>query len=221
MANLWYLSPSDQDGNIGINGYGSEMDQTNLLMDAVTPHLDRCGVRYFRAAKTTPIDDRPQQANEMKADYYLALHSNAGGGGGAWGPIAFYHTSGKALAEKLIRELKATGQQSNRASSVQSKPGLFELRAPEATACLLEVDFHDSAVGVQFLTERRADAARAIAKAVVAEDGRVWVPEQPLDPKEQAVNLGLFSKDTDWAGALTRQEAAQLAIHLKDMIERA
>ncbi len=127
----------------------------------------------------------------------------------------------RLAAEKLIRELKATGQQSNRASGVQSKPGLFELRAPEATACLLEVDFHDSAVGVQFLTERRADAARAIAKAVVAEDGRAWVPEQPLDPKEQAVNLGLFPKDTDWAGALTRQEAAQLAIHLKDMIERA
>ena len=83
MAKLWYLSPSDQSGNIGINGYGSEMDQMNLLMDAVTPHLDRCGVRYFRAAKTTPIDNRPQQANEMKADYYLALHSNAGGGGGA------------------------------------------------------------------------------------------------------------------------------------------
>lgn len=220
MAKLWYLSPSDQDRNIGINGYGSEMDQMNLLMDAVTPHLDRCGVRYFRAAKTTPIDDRPQQANEMKADYYLALHSNAGGGGGAWGPIAFYHTSGKALAEKLIRELKATGQQSNRASSVQSRPGLFELQAPEAVACLLEVDFHDSAVGVQFLTERRADAARAIAKAVVAEDGRTWVPEQPLDPKEQAVRLGLFPKDTDWAGALIRQEAAQLAIRLKDLIER-
>ena len=221
MAKLWYLSPSDQSGNIGINGYGSEMDQMNLLMDAVTPHLDRCGVRYFRAAKTTPIDNRPQQANEMKADYYLALHSNAGGGGAAWGPIAFYHTSGKALAEKLIRELKATGQQSNRASDIQSRPGLFELRAPEAAACLLEVDFHDSAVGVQFLTERRGDAARAIARAVVAEDGRAWIPEQPLDPKEQAVSLGLFSKDTDWAGALTRQEAAQLAIRLKALIERA
>ncbi len=221
MAKLWYLSPSDQSGNIGINGYGSEMDQMNLLMDAVTPHLDRCGVRYFRAARTTPIDNRPQQANEMNADYYLALHSNAGGGGGAWGPIAFYHTSGKALAEKLIQELKATGQQSNRASSVQSRPGFFELRAPEAAACLLEVDFHDSAVGVQFLTERRADAARAIARAVVAEDGRIWIPEQPLDPKEQAVSLGLFSKDTDWAGALTRQEAAQLAIRLKNLIEQA
>ena len=220
MANLWYLSPSDQDGNIGINGYGTGMEQMNLLLDAITPHLDRCGVTYFRAAKSTPIDDRPAEANKMMADYYLALHSNAGGNGGAWGPIAFYHTGGKALAERLIQELAATGQKTNRASSVQSRPGLFELRAPEATACLLEVDFHDSAVGVEFLTTRRADAAEAIAKAVVAIDGRSWVPEVPVDPRDQAVTWGLFPKETDWNGALTRQEAAEVLVAFKALLGR-
>ncbi|HIT34790.1 MAG TPA: N-acetylmuramoyl-L-alanine amidase [Candidatus Faecousia intestinigallinarum] len=179
MANLWYLSPSDQNENIGIGSYGNEMEQMNKLLDAVIPHLERCGVQFHRASKSLGISKRPAESDKLNARYYLALHSNAGGGGQAWGPIAFYYEGGKSLAEKLIAELKATGQKSNRASSVQQNKNLFELNAPAATACLLEVDFHDSQTGVDFLVNHRADAAKAIAKAIVAIDGRTWSDAEP------------------------------------------
>lgn len=37
MKNLWYLSPSDQTDNTGINGYGTEEAQMNALLDVITP----------------------------------------------------------------------------------------------------------------------------------------------------------------------------------------
>lgn len=181
MANLWYISPSDQTRNIGVGNYGSEEEQMNLLADAIMPHLDRCGVQFHQADRNLPITDRPQEANEMGARYYLALHSNAGGNGAAWGPIAFYHTGGKALAERLAAELLALGQQTNRSSHVVQNTALFELVRPSGNACLLEVDFHDSTIGSQFILTRREEIAQAIAKAIVAIDGKQWVAPSILE----------------------------------------
>lgn len=219
MAFYWYISPSDQYSNVGIGSYGTEKEQMNKLADAVIPHLDRCGVQFHLADPNVPIDNRPAEANKMGAGYYLALHSNAGGNGKAWGPIAFYHTSGKALAEKLIENLLATGQKSNRSANVVRNTSLFELKAPTAPACLLEVDFHDSTVGVEFLTVRREDAARAIAKAIVAIDGKQWV-EPVSDPGQQAVALGLFSAGTKWQDKVSYADAAAAMLRLKEIMER-
>lgn len=222
MENLWYLSPSDQSRNIGIQDYGSEMEQMNQLLDAVTPHLDRCGVAYHRAPRTLPIDDRPAEANRLGVQYYLALHSNAGGGGSAWGPIAFYYDAGKALAEALVRELLATGQKSNRASNMQRSTGLFELKSPAAAACLLEVDFHDSPVGVDFLVNRREDAARAIAKAIVAIDGRTWLePDAPQEPDPAPrglfrVQAGAFAKKANAEAQAEKLRAAGYDAFLRE-----
>lgn len=219
MANLWYISPSDQVSNVGIGNYGTEKAQMNALADAIVPHLDRCGVQFHLADPGVPITSRPAEANKMGVSYYLALHSNAGGNGQAWGPIAFYHTSGKALAQKLIAELLATGQKNNRSSNIQQNTTLFELKAPSAPACLLEVDFHDSTVGVDFLTNRREDAARAIAKAIVAMDGKQWA-EESTDATEQAVALGLFPRSTQWQAPVTYEAAAAALIQLKKIMER-
>lgn len=219
MANVWYISPSDQSSNVGLGSYGTEMEQMNKLADAIVPHLDRCGVQFHLAGPEVPITSRPSEANKMGVSYYLALHSNAGGNGQAWGPIAFYHTSGKALAEKLIENLLATGQKNNRSANVSKNTTLFELRAPSAPACLLEVDFHDSTVGVEFITQRREDAAQAIAKAIIAIDGKQWV-EPVTNTKEQAVTWGLFPADTKWEEKVTYADAATAMVRLKEIIER-
>ena len=46
MSKIWYLSPSNQSANIGVGAYGSEKKQMNLLVDKITPHLDRAGVSF-------------------------------------------------------------------------------------------------------------------------------------------------------------------------------
>lgn len=220
MNKIWYLSPSRQTGNIGISSYGSECRRMYELTDRITPHLDRCGVSFVVADKEKTLAQRTSESNAMGVGFHLALHSNAGGNGKAWGPVAYYYIAGKSLAEKLIQELLATGQKSNRNQNAVKNTSLYELRKTTAPACLLEVDFHDSEVGVDFLIGRMEDAASAIAKAIVAIDGKEWV--DPVSHTQEAAALGLFDADKDgsyrWDEAMTRAEAAYAIIKLKKLI---
>lgn len=221
MSNIWYLSPSNQGANIGIDGYGTEREQMYLLMEEITPHLDRAGVSFCVPEKTATLTERVAESNKMGAKFHFALHSNAGGNGKAWGPVGLYYSAeGKVFCEKLIPALLALGQQNNRSSNYARRTDLYELRKTSAPAALLEVDFHDSSIGVEFLTRRRAEIAEAIARVIIEADGKEFVPVTPGEYVDQAVKLGLFPQNTRWDAPLTKGEAAELAVKLKAILER-
>lgn len=217
MNKIWYISPSNQGANIGVDGYGSERDQMYLLTLEITPHLDRAGVSFLVPEKTATLAERVRQSNELGASFHLALHSNAGGGGKAYGPVGLYYSDkGKDFCRKLVDALLALGQQSNRSYHVKEQKNLFELRKTHAPAALLEVDFHDSSVGVEFITRRRSEIAEAIARVIIEADGRVFVPVGPVEAHEEAVKLGLFPAGTNWDDPMTKGDGAKLALKLKE-----
>lgn len=221
MSNIWYLSPSNQGANIGVDGYGSEREQMYLLVDEITPHLDRAGVSFCVPEKTATLAQRAAESNAMGAKFHLALHSNAGGNGNAWGPVGLYYSdSGKRFCEKLVPVLLALGQKNNRSSNYALRTDLYELRKTAAPAALLEVDFHDSSVGVEFITTRREEIAEAIARVIIETDGKEFVPVTPGEYVDEAVKLGLFSRDTDWSAPMTMEDAAGLAVRLINRMER-
>ena len=216
MQRIWYLSPSNQGANKGIAGYGSEQDQMYRLVMEITPHLDRAGVSFVVPERDVSLTERVRQSNGLGACFHLALHSNAGGSGKAHGPVALYYSAaGKAFCEKMVTALLALGQKSNRASHVTQQKSLYELRKTKAPAALLEVDFHDSPEGVAFITQRRSEIAEALAKVIIAADGKEFVPPGLHETLEQAVKLGYFPADTVWDEPMTRQEGALLALKLK------
>ena len=215
MNRIWYLSPSNQGANLGINGYGSERDQMYALAMEITPHLDRAGVSFVVPERDVSLSDRVRHSNSIGAAFHLALHSNAGGQGRARGPVALYYSdTGKEFCAKLVEALLALGQESNRASHVLQQKSLYELRKTNAPAALLEVDFHDSPGGVEFITKRRSEIAEAIARVIIEADGREFVPAGPCEALEEAVRLGLFPADTAWDSPMTRREGALLALKL-------
>lgn len=221
MGNIWYLSPSNQSANIGVGDYGNERDQMYLLACEITPHLDRAGVCFSIPERTMQIADRCRESNEMGAKFHLALHSNAGGAGKARGPVAFYYSDeGKVICERLVAGLLALGQENNRCNNVLQWKGLYELRNTSAPACLLEVDFHDSESGVEFLTRRRSDIAEAIARVIIEADGKEFVPVTRGEYTDRAVALGLFPLGTDWESPMTKEDAAVLSVKLKELLER-
>lgn len=221
MSKIWYLSPSNQSANVGIGDYGTEKEQMYRLVDSMTPHLDRAGVSFHVADGNLSIQDRAKESNNMGAYFHLCLHSNAGGNGKAWGPVALYYSkAGKAVGEKLTATLLALGQKNNRSSNVTQNRSLYELKRTVAPACLLEVDFHDSFVGVEFLTKRRSEIAEAIAKVIIEADGKEFVPPTTGEYLDEAIRLGLFSTGTSWQAPLTREEAAILAVRLKNILAR-
>ena len=222
MSKIWYLSPSCQGNNVGISDYGTEQEQMYLLADAMIPHLDRAGVSFVLADRDAKLARRVTESNGMGAGFHLCLHSNAGGGGRAWGPVALYYSdAGKAFGEKLVSALLALGQDNNRSYNLKEEKSLYELRHTRAPACLLEVDFHDSEIGVEFLTRRRPEIAEAIARCIIEADGKEFVPVTPGEYADEAVRLGLFPANTPWDEPLTRAEAAAMVMKLKTLMEKA
>ena len=221
MNRIWYLSPSSQAANIGVNGYGSEKMQMNLLLDEIIPHLDRAGVSFHRGDADMTIQQRAAESNKMGACFHLALHSNAGGNGTARGPVAYYYSdAGKEFGEKVVKTLLALGQDSNRNTNVKENKSLYELRCTRAPACLLEVDFHDSVSGVAFLTNRRSEIAEAIAKVIIEAEGKTFAPVTAGEYADEAVKLGLFPADTRWDAPLTKDEAATLVMKVLNLCKR-
>ena len=216
MNTIWYLSPSNQGANMGIDGYGAERDQMYQLVLEITPHLDRAGVSFVVPEKDVSLTERVRQSNSLACCFHLALHSNAGGNGKAYGPVALYYSeAGKEFCQKLVDALLNLGQQSNRSSHVVQQKSLYELRKTNAPAALLEVDFHDSSVGVEFITRRRAEIAEAIARVIIDADGKEFIRPGVQETLERAVKLGYFPVDTAWDEPMTHREGAILAMKLR------
>ena len=127
----------------------------------------------------------------------------------------YYSEGGKDLCDPLVQSLLSLGQKSNRSYHVKQEKSLYELRKTKAPAALLEVDFHDSPLGVEFITKRRSEIAEAIASVIIEADGKQFVPAGTGELLDQAVSLGLFPPDADWDAPLTRREAAILALKLR------
>lgn len=220
MGKIWYISPSNQGANMGVDGYGSEQSQMYLLAMEITPHLDRAGVSFVVPERNVSLTERVRQSNGIGACFHLALHSNAGGGGKAYGPVALYYSdAGLEFSRKLVDALLALGQRSNRSYHVKEEKSLYELRKTHAPAALLEVDFHDSPIGVQFITANRSRIAEAIAKVIIEADGKEFVPSGPWESREEAVRLGLFPAESQWDAPMTKGECADLALKLKAILE--
>ena len=221
MNRIWYLSPSNQSGNVGVGAYGTEKEQMNLLTDQITPHLDRAGISFHRADVDMSLAGRVAESNKMNAVFHLALHSNAGGKGKARGAVAYYYSdAGKALGEKLIDALAALGQESNRACSLKEEKSFYELKRTKAPACLLEVDFHDSESGVGFLINRRSEIAEAIARVIIEAEGKSFVPVTAGEYVDQSIRLGLIPDDINWNAPLTWEEAAIMMVKLIDVVKK-
>ena len=221
MSRIWYLSPSNQKANVGVGDYGTEKAQMNLLTDTIIPHLDRAGVSFHRGDPDITITQRAKESNEMGVCFHLALHSNAGGKGTARGPVAYYYSqAGKEFGEKLVASLLALGQENNRYANVKQETSFYELKHTKAPACLLEVDFHDSQSGVEFLTKRRDEIAEAIARVIIEADGKEFVPVTSGEQVDEAIRLGLFPGNTQWNTPMTQEEAAILAVKLLKLIKR-
>ena len=120
------------------------------------------------------------QANAFKADLFVSIHCNAGGGTGT---ETFYFcgsNAGKKLAEAIQRQIVASIGTFNR--RVEEK-GFFVLCNTNMPAVLVETAFIDNPADARLLVEREDDFARAIARGVTdyfAKTSQNLTTEKPL-----------------------------------------
>ena len=78
---VFYLSPSNQYLNYGNSdaGFTTEMEIMNRIADVVQQNLTDKGVIVYRNVPSAGINAWNAESNYVKADFHLAIHSNASG----------------------------------------------------------------------------------------------------------------------------------------------
>lgn len=179
-----YLSPSNQPHNAysGINtNEKAEMEAVAHRVKSLLENNYIVEVAMATLSMGINKNERPTECKNKGCDFYLAIHSNAGGGGKASGAVGFYHPDSeiaKALATALVKELNAVcPYKSNRSSDVQNGmkqfngAGYGEIRSPMQLgipSALVEVNFHDNEPIAKWIVANKDTIAEAIVKSIVS-----------------------------------------------------
>lgn len=164
MALKLYISQANQAHNAGKGGGYTEragMDAISKELAAIFAKDKRFTVKRNSAAGVDTASANCAQANAWGANYYVALHSNAG----MKGTVAFYHSAssrGKHLAEAIYDAVDNLSPGKETGDRTQTMDGFIEIHTPHAPAVLIELEAHDWRTGVEWLTGERDEIARAL-----------------------------------------------------------
>ena len=136
-----YLSPANQDYNVGVGDYGTESERMLQIAESTKRKLEY-NFEVKIGSKEESLEKRVNQANTWQADAYVAIHSNAGGGRGCEVFAYSKESKGKELAECIYKRMERITPSSDR--GVKYNESFYELKNTIAPACLIEVAFHDN-----------------------------------------------------------------------------
>lgn len=178
-----YLSPSTQTKNVYYDKIHTEEQVMNIITDKIEQHLSKFNVVVFRGHRDAPTTERVLIANQLEVDYYLALHSNAGGGKGCEvfyqvGPNHEAHVNlkSKNYASKLNRYFSNITPLNTKDDDRGIKFKKFsdgrdynhELRTLMVPGNLIEVEFHDTKEGCKWILDNVDMIALTITESLVS-----------------------------------------------------
>ncbi len=171
------------------NGF-REKDLNLAIALACNEELLRHGVITLMSRTTDEEDSLTQEICECNAfapQLAVDIHNNAGGGDGA---EAFHHHSGgrgKILAENILSQIVAIGQNSRGAKTRKNSAGRDYYGFIRETACpavIIECAFVDNAADLAIVDTAQEHKAMgvAIAKGILATLGVPWIPPTVSEP---------------------------------------
>lgn len=173
------------------NGF-REKDLNLSIAGACHDELVRHGVSVMMSRYVDEEDSLAEEIRECNAfapDLAVDIHNNAGGGDGA---EAFYHYGGgvgKTLAENVLSQILAIGQNSRGAKTKKNAEGRDWFGFIRETACpavIVECAFVDNSSDLQIVDteEERVKMGIAVAKGILGTLGISWVApaEEKPDP---------------------------------------
>lgn len=163
-----YVSPSSQEHNLYATG-GSEEQWMNKIADALIPLLNFNEIKTYRNTTAMDLKAIIRDSNSKNPDVHVAIHSNSGESRGT--EIWVYKESNKItnsekLGQLIYNEVSAITPTSDRGLKDGNAARLGEVFTVKATAILIEVDFHDSKDGSEWIKSNVENIAKAIAKGI-------------------------------------------------------
>jgi len=167
MSKKVYLSPSNQVNNIYTAGNTNEMIQCNRIAETAKTALERCGFQVKKAAQGTAINTAVKESNSWGADLHISIHTNAYNGQTTGGTLVMLYSmasENKKAGEAILDAVAPISPGPDYALRVNS--GLIELNSTKAIAVYLEVEFHDTVAGANWIIGNTKLIGEAICKGV-------------------------------------------------------
>lgn len=177
-----YISPSIQEANVGPNGYVEET-QMNLIADILIPELIRHGQTVMRNDRTvTGVDPIVAQSNAWGADYHIAIHSNA------YNKVvrgcevycdnpADLTRKGTQMAHTIYDAVTAIMPVAGRGVK-SGHTTMSEVAHTTAPAALIEIDYHDTVGGADWIKANINSLAKAILLGILKQIGVNYIPKE-------------------------------------------
>ena len=199
------------------NGF-REKDLNLAIARACREELERHGVEVLMSRtedESEALAEKIGQCNAYGPDLALDIHNNAGGGDGA--EVYYHHGggTGKVLAENILAEITALGQQSRGVKTKLNSSGkdyFGFIRETAAPAVLVECAFLDSGDVEIIDTEAEQIAmGAAIAKGILKTLGIGWG-----EPALYRVQVGAYAVRENAQAVLDKLKAAGFGGYIRE-----
>ena len=167
MVKKIYLSPSNQRSNPYATGGTNEMAQCDKIANATASALKRCGFEVKVGKSGDTMQNRCTESDNFKADIHMPIHTNAYNGKVTGGTLVMvyknsteHNKAGKALLD-AVGKISPGGDY-----SLSYRTDLYELSTPAAMTLYLEVAFHDTATGANWIIKNTTAIGEAICKGL-------------------------------------------------------
>lgn len=183
-----YLSPSQQEANIGVGAYGSESMRCQDIADRVRKLLVAAGVTVDQ----TPREWEPlggtewlakvcARSNAFGADAHVCIHTNASSTSTTRGTDA-WHYPGSVKGEALTRAIyPRVVMVSGNGRGIHTSPVFYETEHAAAPVAYMELIYHTNRDDVALVIEHPDDFAQAIAEGIAAWAGIELAAPEPVE----------------------------------------
>lgn len=190
MSKKIYINPGHSDKDPGAVGYERERDLNVKTANYMNEYLL---ANYDCQTKVTPgsynsLSSVAAEANNWKADLFVSIHNNAGGGDGYEALV--YSEERKALGLIFEKYVKEIGQNSR---GVKYRPGLYVLKHTAMPAVLNEGAFADNQKDIEDWNDDAELKKLGIAYAKAAAE-YLNLPKKVTAPKTVSVTLPVLSQ---------------------------
>ncbi len=167
MSKKIYLSPSNQINNIYAYGGTNEMVQCNRIAEVAKLALEKCGFKVKKATQGQAVSKSIAESNSWGSDLHIPIHTNAFNGSTTGGTLVMLHSMNQENIKAGTAILNAVAPISpGKDYTLRANPGLAELNSTKAIATYLEVEFHDTREGAEWIINNTNTIGEAIAKGV-------------------------------------------------------
>lgn len=198
MSKKIYLAPSSQPNNIYAAGNTNEQEQCDRISDFVKTALERCGFQVKKSVKGASTNTKVSESNSWGAHLHIPIHTNAFNNATTGGTLVMLYsmaTENQKAGKTILDAVAPISPGPDYSLRVRSD--LAELNSTKAIAVYLEVEFHDTKAGAEWIIANVKPIGEAICKGVCNYYGVTYKPENGVNPEPSGklfrVQIGAFS----------------------------